>query len=72
MLLSMENEDCRNRLSGALSAKLGKAVAIKSENPFGPWDIEVDGVVKIVSSSKFEGVEEADAAGQLFDHIKPY
>ncbi|MDD2749577.1 MAG: hypothetical protein PHX24_05775 [Acidithiobacillus sp.] len=72
MLLSMDNEDYRNLISGALSEKLGQTVAIKSEDHFRYWDIEVDGVVKMVSSLKFEGVEANEAAGQLFDHIKPY
>jgi hypothetical protein len=70
-LFSIENEGCRSRLSVALSDKLGKTVAIKPKRHFGSWDIEVDGVVKMVSSSKFEEVEESDVAGQIFDHIKP-
>ncbi|MBU2793998.1 hypothetical protein HAQ01_11490 [Acidithiobacillus thiooxidans] len=69
MWLSMDNEDYRNLLSGTLSEKLGKKVAIKSEDHFRHSDIEVDGMVKMVSSLKFEEVEANEAAGQLFDHI---
>lgn len=68
----IDDEDCRSRLSVALSEKLGETLAIKSEDHFRHWDIEVDGVVKMVSSSRFEDVEESDVAGQIFDHIKPH
>ena len=68
----IEDEACRSRLSVALSEKLGETLAIKSEDHFRHWDIEVDGVVKMVSSSRFEDVEESDVAGQIFDHIKPH
>ena len=70
-LLSMEDKSYRSSLSDALFAKSGKTVAIKSKGPFGPWDIEVDNVLKMVVSSKFEDVEAETAAGQIFDHIKP-
>lgn len=68
----IEDEACRSRLSVALSKNRGETVAIKSEDHFRHWDIEVDGVVKMVSSSKFEEVEESDVADQILDHIKPY
>lgn len=53
-LFSIENEDCRSCLSVALSEKLGETVTIKPKRHFWSRDIEVDGVVKMVSSSKFE------------------
>ena len=68
-LLSMEDKSYRSSLSDALSEKLGKTATIKPKGPFGPWDIEVNNVLKMVASSKFEDVKAETAASQIFDHI---
>jgi hypothetical protein len=65
----MQYEDYRNKISGALSVKAGKVVVIESEGPFGPFKIIVDGALKIISSSSFEGVSEKDAVENIFEML---
>lgn len=66
---SMQYEDYRNELSGALSVKTGKVVTIEPEGPFGPFKIIVDGALKMTSRSTFEGVSAKDAAENIFEML---